>query len=185
MHHGILPALDISNALKASIFWLISFRRKNIMITFVKIIRALFGLYLLISSSTSFAVTFIYYFLNSEDSVKNPITITDGHIDTFDANGNSTCNVTKSFSDIKITTGQEQIFSYNTDDFPASCYTPLYTELYVTTVDGKSINQTCKFPFGYSGAQNPSDVIFVGTIKITETNDRFFCEFPVGASKKK
>ena len=50
-------------------------------------------------------------------------------------------------------------------------------------VDGKGINDTCVLDGSNKRADNPNESIFVGTIKITETNDHFFCEFPIGASK--
>lgn len=152
---------------------------------FTKMAKIFFGLSLLISSNTSFAAAFVFYILNSGDSVKNPITITNAYFKNMFSSEDA-CDAIKPFTDVQVTTGQEQILSYDAD-IPASCYQfGVAVNLYITTVDGKGINNTCSFPNNnLPFTEDPNQTLYVGTIKITETKDRFFCEFPVGVSKGK
>ena len=77
------------------------------MTIFIKIIRIFFSLFILVSSSTSLAATFNYYLLNSGDSVRNPINVT-GYFEASRGSGPE-CDAKKSFTDIKVSTGQQQI----------------------------------------------------------------------------
>ena len=161
---------------------------------FLKIAKSFLGLFLLISSSTSWAATFTFNILNSGDSVKNPITITSAYYEAnCNMNGQSgecvvpECYKINTFSDVKVTTGQETISTYD-PEVPAYCYDasrggyPLQVILHIQAIDNKGINGSCTLY--KDNISDPLASVYVGAIKIIETNDRFYCEFPVGTTKK-
>ncbi len=157
---------------------------------FFKIAKNLLLLSLLISSSTSWATTWTFNLLNSGDSVKNPITITDASILANDQPngypvGSPECTFTKPFSNVQVTTGQETFLTYETPpNIPTSCFQSygMQAILNIQGVDGKGNNGSCTL---YKDQiRDPSASVYAGAIKIIETNNRFYCEFPVSMAKK-
>ena len=144
------------------------------------------GLFLLTSSSVSFSATTTFYILNSADSVKNPITIDKGEIEYLGVSKDPACHGRLSLSDLpgfnpQVKVGQESV-AYFQFNIPMEECVEEDVILRIRKVDDKGIDQVCSSNYTI---RNSHQNLSGNTIKITETNDHFFCEFPVGASQKK
>jgi len=61
---------------------------------------------------------------------------------------------------------------------PVNCGGGIRVSVVIITVDGKSMDGQCNS--SYSICQDPNESYTGNTIKVTETTNHFFCEFPIG-----
>ncbi len=148
----------------------------------------------------SFAASTTFYLLNSSDSVINPITITNATLSYGVSGQPNECTGSTPLTpylnlgqDPTVKTGQQFTITFDPSRFasvPDYCYYdtgdgnfgPEQFTLQISQVDSKGIDQTCKISGDY--LESPEAKNSGYTIKITETANHFFCEFPIGAIKK-
>ena len=152
----------------------------------VRIKKIFMGLFLLTSSSVSFSATTTFYILNSADSVKDPISIDKGEIEYLGAAKDPACHGRLPLSDLsgfnpQVKVGQQSVVYFQFNIPMEECIQEDII-LRIRKVDDKGIDHVCSSMYTI---RNSHQNLSGNTIKITETNDHFFCEFPVGASKKK
>lgn len=147
----------------------------------------------LASPSIVLAATTTFYLLNSGDSVVNPITITNGTLSYKSTEDGPGCNGSIPVNsylneDPQVKTGQQFKLTFTPPNLDPACfdsingYGPEQFSLQISQVDGKSIDQTCAVSGGYLDSPDANNSGY--TIKITETTNHFFCEFPIGAQKR-
>ena len=146
-----------------------------------KNVQILAYVYIFALSTVSFAGSATFYLLNSGDSVKNPITITKSAIEynsILDNSAECSGRIEGIADGVKVRTRQEATITVELPNLPSVCYSNLLgVYLYIYTVDGKEISSKCSPSYT---AFSQSDNLIGDAVKITETNDHFFCEYLSG-----
>ena len=140
---------------------------------------------------SALAASTTFYILNSGDSVVNPITITEAYLNYAGntpnnpmCSGSVPLNQVLGWDNPTVKTGQQLSVVFQ-PVLDSSCFSdqgPEQFTLQIKIVDNKNIDRSCEISGPYLTSQD--DQASGYSIRVTETGNHFFCDYPIGVAGK-